>query len=79
MKTIAVSELRSNLMKVLKEVAHGAVIDVASRGTVVAKIIPPERFREQARIRLKEVAKTAVLDDIVAPITSDWEALDDNA
>lgn len=78
MKAIAVSELRANLMKVLKEVAHGTVVEVASRGKVVAKIVPPDHVREHARNRLKEVGKTAVLADTISPIDSDWEASSDN-
>ena len=79
MNTIAVSELRANLMKVLKEVARGSVVDVASRGKVVAKIVPPDHVREQARDRLKEVGKSAVLADVISPIGSKWEATDDNS
>ncbi len=79
MKTIAVSELRANLMKVLKEVAHGSEVDVASRGKIVAKIVPPGRFRDEARDRLKELRKTAVLGDLLTPVDSGWDALDDNA
>lgn len=79
MKTVAVSELRANLMKVLREVAHGSVVDIASRGRIVAKIVPPDQFRDQARKKLKEIGKTAVINDVVSPVDSDWDALDDNA
>jgi prevent-host-death family protein len=79
MNTIAVSELRANLMKVLKEVARGSVVDVASRGKVVAKIVPPDHIREGARNRLKEVGKSAVLADVISPIDSKWKASDDNS
>ncbi len=41
MDTIAVSEFRANIMKILKEVEHGSNINITSRGKVVAKLVPP--------------------------------------
>ena len=52
METIAVSDLRVNLMKVLKEIEHGAIINITSRGKVVAKLIPPEYSKEIAKKKL---------------------------
>ena len=57
MQTIAVSELRANLMKVLKEIEYGESLDITSRGKVVAKLVPPEYSREKARNKLKEIRK----------------------
>ena len=42
MEVIAVSELRANLMNVLKKIKHGSVVDITSRGKVVAKLVPPD-------------------------------------
>lgn len=78
MKTIAVSELRANLMRVLKEVAHGSVVDVTSSGKVVAKIVTPDRFRDQAREKLKQVGKTAVIGDVISPVDSGLVTADKN-
>lgn len=75
MNTIAVSELRSNLMKVLREIQHGSVIDITSRGKVVAKLVPPEYSRDFAREKLKELGKNAVLGDIISPIDVQWKSL----
>ena len=49
MDTISVSNLRANLMKVLREIEHGSIIDITSRGRVVAKLVPPDFTRKLAR------------------------------
>jgi prevent-host-death family protein len=74
MNAIAVSELRANLMNILKKIENGSVIDITSRGKVVAKLVPPEYNRAKAKDKLKEISKTAVVGDIVSPIDSKWEA-----
>ena len=75
MDTIAVSDLRTNLMKILKEIEHGSEVDITSRGKVVAKLVPPDFTRKIAREKLKELRKNAVLDDIISPIDVQWEAM----
>lgn len=75
MVTIAVSEFRANLMKVLKDVEHGTNINITSRGKVVAKLIPPDYTQENARIKLKELSENSVLDDVISPIDAPWEVL----
>ena len=68
MNTIPVSELRANLMKVIKEIENGNVIRITSRGKVVAKLVPAGSSKEEAKNRLKEISKSAVIGDIVTPI-----------
>ena len=75
METIAVSELRANLMRVLKKIEHGTSITITSRGRRVAKLVPPDYDRENAQKRLKELSKTAVLHDIISPIDENWDAV----
>ncbi len=74
MDTIAVSEFRANIMKILKEVEHGSNINITSRGKVVAKLVPPDYTREKAREKLKEISKNAMLGDVISPIDAQWEA-----
>ncbi|MHB9011315.1 MAG: type II toxin-antitoxin system prevent-host-death family antitoxin [Ignavibacteriaceae bacterium] len=62
-------------MKVIKEIEHGSIINVTSRGIVVAKLVPPGNSREEAKYKLKKVGKHAVLGDLITPIGSKWEAL----
>ena len=75
MDSIAVSELRANLMSVIKEIEHGASIKITSRGVVVAKLVPPDYSKERALKRLDEISKTATIGDIVSPIETAWEAM----
>ncbi len=76
METIAVSYLRANLMKILKEIEHGEIINITSRGKVVAKLIPPEYSRENAKNKLKEISKTAVINDVISPIDVQWKVME---
>ncbi len=78
MNTIPVSELRANLMKVIKEVEHGSIIKITSRNKVVAKLVPPGNNRDEAKNKLKELSKSAVIGDIISPIDSKWKALNND-
>ena len=77
METIAVSKLRANLLKVLKEIGLGEKINITSRGKVIAKLIPPDYTVENARKKLNEISKTAILNDIVSPDETNWKALEE--
>jgi antitoxin (DNA-binding transcriptional repressor) of toxin-antitoxin stability system len=74
MQSIAVSELRENLMKILKDIEHGSSLDITSRGRVVAKLVPPNFTRKLARKKLIEIGKKAKINDVISPIDEKWEA-----
>ena len=74
MGTIAVSELRTNLRKVMRRVERGETLDITSMGKVVARLVPPEGKQQEARKKLKEVARTASLHDVLSPLGEEWEA-----
>ncbi len=74
MKSIAVSELRANLMEVLKKIEHGAVIAITSRGREIARLMPPEDSMEEARRELEKLRQTAIIKDALSPIDEEWEA-----
>lgn len=76
METIAVSEFRANIMKVLNAIKLGEKINITSRGKVIAKLVPPDDTIEDARKKLNEISKEAVLNDIISPIESEWKALE---
>ena len=76
MDSIAVSELRANLMFVLKKIKQGGKIQITSRGKVIAKLVPPDNIVENARAKLDEISRTAVIGDIVSPVDSNWEAME---
>jgi prevent-host-death family protein len=74
MRTIAVSELRDNLMSFIKKVQAGEDIIVTSRGNEVVKLVPVENKKQMAKERLKELQKTAYVGDILSPVNEEWEA-----
>lgn len=74
MGTIAVSELQANLRKVMQRVEHGETLDITSMGKVVARLVPPEDKQQEARRKLKKIARTAVLHDVLSPLGEEWEA-----
>ena len=74
MRTVAVSELRNNLMSVIKRVQAGEDIIVTSRGHEVAKLVPVENKKQMAKERLEELRKSACVGDVLSPINEVWEA-----
>jgi prevent-host-death family protein len=72
METIAVSELRANLMQILKRIEAGATIVITSRGREIAWLVPPDDKTSNAREKLAELRKTAIIGDIVSPIDEEW-------
>ena len=73
MESIAVSDFRANLMKVLKQIEHGASLDITSRGKVVAKLVPPDYTRNLAREKLDALRKTTKIYDVLSPIDEKWK------
>jgi len=73
METIAVSEFRSNLLNILKRIENGSTIIITSRGRPVAQLIPPEDTAKNARNKLKSLAKTALIKDVLSPIDEKWK------
>jgi len=74
MENIAVSVLRSKIMRVLKEVEVGSTINITSRGKVVARLVPPDFNCRIAKDKLKALSKTAVIHDVLSPINETWKA-----
>ncbi|MCF7827036.1 MAG: type II toxin-antitoxin system prevent-host-death family antitoxin [Candidatus Marinimicrobia bacterium] len=74
MTTIAVSELRANLMKVLEEIKHGAQIQITSRGKVIAQLVPADAAQANAKHALQELSVDAIIGDAIAPIEESWNA-----
>ena len=74
MKTVSISELRANLLQYLTRVQGGERIEVTSKGTVLATLVPPVGEREAARVRLDELAATARIHDVITPLGEEWEA-----
>ncbi len=75
MESVNISELRANLLSYLQKANEGSEIAITSHGEILATIVPPVDRHKTARDRLNQLAKTAVLHDIVAPIDTQWDAL----
>ncbi len=74
MQSIAVSDLRANLMKVLKSIEGGLTLIITSRGKEVAKLMPPSYPKKVAEYKLAELSKTAQIHDIITPLGEKWDA-----
>ena len=74
MTRVSISEFRANLLAYLKRVSRGESIEVASRGRVMATLIPPLSRRDAARERLADLSAGSVIGDVVSPTGEDWDA-----
>ncbi|MES9858604.1 MAG: type II toxin-antitoxin system prevent-host-death family antitoxin [Sedimenticola sp.] len=75
MKNVSISEFRANLLKYLKIVHHGEQLNVTSKGTPLATLIPPISQYDTSRAKLKKLAKTAIIHDVLSPTGDSWEAM----
>ncbi len=75
MKNVSISELRANLLQYLTLTQQGERINVTSKGRVMATLIPPASQQEAAREMLEQLAKTAVINDVISPIGENWDAM----
>ena len=75
MTTIAVSELRANLMKVIEEIKQGAQIQITSRGKVVAQLVPADTAQEHAKEILHQLSDNAVIGDVISPVDETWDVV----
>ncbi len=74
MQSIAISDLRANLMKVIKSIEGGLSLIITSRGKEVAKLVPPTYPKKEAEYKLVELSKTAQINDIITPFGEKWDA-----
>lgn len=75
METVNISELRANLLNYLKKAGEGQEILVTSHGEVLATIVAPNNRVKRARSRLDELARTAVIHDVISPTDEPWDVL----
>lgn len=75
METVNISELRANLLNYLKKAKNGHEIIITSHGATLATIVAPIDQNKQARAELKQLAKSAVIKDVVSPTSGQWNAL----
>lgn len=65
MNQVNISELRANLLDYLKKAQQGHPFTVTSNGQALAVICAPETLQKHARDTLKQIAKTAIADDVI--------------
>lgn len=75
MEKIAVSTLRENLSIYLKKVQSGQAITITTRGREMAILVPVKKKRKLSTKMLRDLAKSAVIGDIVSPIDENWEVM----
>ena len=75
MENVNISEFRANLLKYLAKAKEGEELNITSHGEVLATVVPPVDQTKQAKARLKQLSKTAIIGDVVSPLSGDWKAL----
>ena len=75
METVNISEFRANLLKYLETVRDGKELNITSHGKVLATVVPPADRAKQAKLRLEQLSKTAVIGDVLSPLGEDWNTL----
>ena len=75
METVNISEFRSNLLNYLNKAKEGHEIIITSHGETLATIVPPINQNKQAKAKLKLLAKSAVIKDVISPTNDKWDTL----
>ncbi len=72
MRDVNITELRAHLPCYLRQVAEGEEIRVTQKGRVIARIVPDQSQRAQARAALAELSKSARIGDVESPVAEAW-------
>ena len=71
---VSVTTFRNHIPDYLGKVRKGENIVLTSRGKVIARLLPPEDERLNARQRLAELRAKSPVYDVVSPLDEEWEA-----
>ncbi len=74
MLNIGISEFRANMNFFLQKVQDGEVVTLTSRGTTVARLVPPDYAQLTARKELALLQETAQVGDVLSPLGEVWDA-----
>jgi prevent-host-death family protein len=74
MLSIGISEFRAKMNLILQKVQNGEVVTLTSRGTEVARLVPPDFAQAAARQELDRLRQTAVVGDVLSPLGERWDA-----
>lgn len=75
MKNVSISELRAHLPEFIQWANRKGPLCITSHGREVARIIPAQDKKEQARQKLEALRKTTKIGDILSPVLTDWDVL----
>jgi prevent-host-death family protein len=75
MKAVSVSNFRSHLPEFIRMAKRGVPVSITSRGREVARLVPAQDLRAEARRQLAGLRKTAKIGDLVSPVLEDWDIL----
>lgn len=73
MLEVSVTTFRNHISDYLDKVRKGEDIALTSRGKVIARLLPPEDERQNARQRLAALRATSRIDDVISPLDEEWE------
>ena len=73
MKTIAVSNFRSQLPKYLQYVTKGEQIILTLHNKEIARIIPADSTSKNAKEKLRKIGKNSKMGDLTSPIDTLWK------
>jgi len=73
MLEVSITTFRNHIPVYLDKVRKGEDIALTSRGKVIARLLPPEDERQNARQRLAELRATSRIDDVISPLVEEWE------
>jgi len=74
MISIGISEFRAKMNLILQKVQNGEIVILTSRGTEVARLVPPDFAQSTARQELDHLRRTAVVGDVLSPVAERWDA-----
>jgi prevent-host-death family protein len=58
---------------ILQKVQNGEIVTLTSRGTEVARLVPPDFTQVMARQELDRLRQTAVVGDVLSPLVEPWD------
>jgi prevent-host-death family protein len=73
MLSIGISEFRAKMNLILQKVQNGEIVTLTSRGTEVARLVPPDFAQATARPELDRLRQTAVVGDVLSPLVEPWD------
>ncbi|MCB0082458.1 MAG: hypothetical protein KDE47_16070 [Caldilineaceae bacterium] len=62
---------------ILQQVQKGEIVSLLLRGSEVAKLVPPDYAQTAARKELEILRQSAVVGDVLTPISEQWRAQSD--